>query len=251
MEQGSIYTKHRRHVRAGNTRVSETSRRRKDWKVELSSQTIAIQRQSHYFESLVKWMICVSELFSLWREATFFLFVFCSPRQSWYFSLSSGMPPLWLAPSTSLGYVIFILTPLGLRGSQPVGQPSGSPSALPGISDPTGLYFGPSVRQCKALVMLLRGETPAALSPARCFLLSRRVLAGSWERLPQERAVEPAHAPRPPPAGNVLVPSGVSWATKRVRTGGTADLIHVLETVYGNIQEMLCTFNNENRFWAN
>lgn len=189
MGQDSIYTKHRRHVRAGNTRVSETNLRRKDWKVELSSQTIAIQRQSHYFESLVKWMICASKLFSLLREATFFFFplFFVPPAtimQSWYFSLSSGMPPPWLAPSTSLGYMIFILTPLGLPGSQAVGQPSGSPAALPGISDPTGLSFGLSIRQRKALVMLLCGETPAALSPARCFLLSCRVLAGSRERLP-------------------------------------------------------------------
>lgn len=54
-----IYTKYRRHVRAGNMRVNEAALGRWDWKAKLSSQTIAIQRQSrHYFESLVKWMVC-------------------------------------------------------------------------------------------------------------------------------------------------------------------------------------------------
>lgn len=41
-----------------------------------------------------------------------------------YFSLSAGLLPLSLAPSTSLGHV---LTPLGLRGSQPVGTATRQP----------------------------------------------------------------------------------------------------------------------------
>lgn len=147
MGQGGIYSKHRRCVRAGNTRVSETSLGRKDWKVEISSQALPVQKQS---------------------------------------SLSAGMPPLWLASSTSLGYTLSILTPLGLRVSQPVGQLSGSPAALAGISGSTGLFFG-----------LSTGST--SISPAHRFLLSCCVLCGSRERLPPGEGSGAARAPRSPP----------------------------------------------------
>lgn len=193
MGQGGIYSKHQRRVRAGNTRVSETSLGRKDWKAEISSQAIPVQKQSQP-------------------------------------SPSAGMPPVWLASSSSLGYVLSILTPLGLRVSQPVGQLSGRPAALAGISGSTGLFFG-----------LSTGNTSSS-APRTAFCSAAVSSAAPGSAFPQERAVEPHRLPAP-----LHRPRGAT----RVSRGRATDFVHELETTYGNIQEMLCTFNNENRFWVN
>lgn len=86
MGQGSTYrstyrSMYRRCVRAGNTRVSETSFGRKNWKVELSSQTIIIQKQSSLFwESCLMNDMCIWVIFLVMRSNFFLNFI--PPQQA-------------------------------------------------------------------------------------------------------------------------------------------------------------------------
>lgn len=155
-------------------------------------------------------VMCIWVIFPVVKQ----LFFFCGPpasiMQSWYFSLSSGMPPPWLVPSTFLGYAVFILTPLGLRGSQPVGQPSGSPAALAGFSDPTGLYFGlcvgstSVVQSFRGAVMLWNTSSTQPSAPLFAQLPCPRRLPGASSPRRGQWSPHTLPAPLPPAAGNVL-----------------------------------------------
>lgn len=144
MGQDGIYTKHGRHVRAGNTRVSETSFRRKHWKVELSSQSIATQNQSHhYFQSCLMNDTYIQIMFPVYEKLWGFFVPPASVMQSCgilAFQQGCSLCDLLPAPPWDMCWHLW-----GYGGHSLWGRPPGSPAALAGISDSTRLYLGLSI----------------------------------------------------------------------------------------------------------
>lgn len=87
-----IHTKCGRCIRAGNIRLSEAAFGRKGCKVKLSSQTITIQKQSHYFESCHMGGVCMSYIWVTLPVVKYNFFFFSFPAsitQSCYFTQSA------------------------------------------------------------------------------------------------------------------------------------------------------------------
>lgn len=75
-----IHTKCGRCIRAGNIRLSEAAFGRKGCKVKLSSQTITIQKQSHYFESCHMGGVCMSYIWVTLPVVKYNFFFFFSSK---------------------------------------------------------------------------------------------------------------------------------------------------------------------------
>ncbi|XP_064286050.1 uncharacterized protein LOC135306315 isoform X2 [Passer domesticus] len=166
MGQGSVYTKHRRHVGPGNTRQAACR-----------AGILAFQQGC-----------------PLWLALSSLQYVI-PHRHCW----RCGGHRLWPGSLTQQGWRL----------------PRGSTSVMKTFSGAV-VRRNSSRTQAKAS---LCARLLSSLAPESAF--------------PQERAVEPAHAPAPlPTAAGAAVPSGVPWQTHGSRT---TDFIYTLETVYRNI----------------
>lgn len=138
--------------------------------------------------------------------------------------------------------------------SQPVGlQPSGSLAALAWDLGPTeALHLCPyrwHIHGAKLQRDAVRWNTRSTQPSAQLSALRAESSPAPKRLLPGEGSGA-AHAPVLRPAGEPA-PSGAGQGEERGSRGRSTDLIRMLGSVYRNIQEVFCVFNNENELSVN
>lgn len=169
--------------------------------------------------------------FCSWEATSFLIFFFlilffvppASSMQSWYFSLSAGMPFCGLLSTLHCSMWSPIDT-VGVVGVTGCGQRSLSQQGY-------RLSIGSTTVMKTFRGAVTRWNT--SRTQPKAFLLCSAAVSSlvPGSAFPQERAVEPAHAPRSPPdGGGASVPSSVPWETQEVSGSRTTDFIQMLET---------------------